>query len=223
MRKLLEINNLIIPTGVHAGQIRVSGVLAAGGTLNVRGPSGSGKTSLLRVLARLKEAAGGNVFLEGKAWSGFSPSQWRREVYYLAQKPAVFDGTVQDNLRRPFELAAVKAELQFDPARAGRLMERLFLPGDLLNQDARTLSGGEVSRLALVRALLVAPRVLLLDEPLAALDQKAAAAVLELIAEWLGEAAGRGVVLVSHTGEFQVLPAVAVLDLTGEEGEPGEQ
>ncbi len=153
--------------------------------------------------------------LHGTSWKDFSPVQWRRRVHYLAQKPALFDGTVRDNLQKPFELAAVKQDLQFDPAKAAELMERLFLPDDMLDQDARTLSGGEASRIAMVRALLVEPSVLLLDEPLSALDRKAADSVLELVAGWLRETPGRGVVMVSHVGELDWLPGYSACDLTG--------
>ncbi|MCL4439895.1 MAG: ABC transporter ATP-binding protein, partial [Firmicutes bacterium] len=95
--------------------------------------------------------------------------------------------------------------------------KRLLLPPELINQDARTLSGGESSRLALVRTILVEPDVLLLDEPIAALDPRAASAVLRLIAEWPREVGGRGVVLVSHIGELAKLPCLSVLDLEATE------
>ncbi len=223
MAKLLEIDNITFSAGIYTGRVQVSGAVEERGILNVRGQSGSGKTTLLRILARLKEAEGGYVLLQGRPWTDFSPVAWRRKIYYLAQKPVIFDGTVLANLTRPFELVAVKTDLEFDPDKASNLMTRLLLPKSLLNQDARVLSGGEASRLALVRALLVKPSILLLDEPLAALDRKAASAVVELIAGWLGEEAGRGAVLVSHTGELEKLPGLSVLELAGKEGDPGEQ
>lgn len=195
----------------------MSGCLLEGGVLVVAGPSGSGKTTLLRILARLREADSGKVLLDGRLWTEFTPVQWRRRVNYLAQKPAVFDGSVEDNLRRPFELNAVKKELQYDREKALELMERVLLSGSLLNQDARTLSGGETARMALVRALLVEPEALLLDEPLAALDRKSAGAVIELINWWAGAQTGRGLVVVSHVGEFGALPGLSVLELAGEE------
>ncbi|PKM41846.1 MAG: ABC transporter [Firmicutes bacterium HGW-Firmicutes-8] len=222
MENLLKIDNIRFTIGVNTGRVEVSGLLEEGGVLNICGPSGSGKTTLLRILAKLKETGGGSVFLQGKPWTDFSPSGWRRKVYYLAQKPAIFDGTVEENLKKPFELAAVKTDLRFDLDRAARLMERLYLPQELLTRDARTLSGGESSRVALVRALLVEPSVLLLDEPLAALDRTAASAVIELIAEWLEETGGRGAALVSHTGDIGGLSCCSILDLGGKEGDLSE-
>ncbi len=218
MTELLRINNISFSTGANGRDIRVSAGVDEGCVLGVRGPSGIGKTTLLRILARLRPAEGGEVFLQGKHWTDFSSSQWRRRVHYLAQKPALFDGTVRENLQKPFELAAVKQDLRFDPGKAAELMERLFLSANMLDQDARTLSGGEASRLALVRALLVEPSILLLDEPLSALDHGAAGAVLDLMAGWLLGAPGRAMVIVSHVGELDRLPGFSVCELKGKEG-----
>lgn len=217
MKKLLQIDDITYSIGSNGRMVRVSGTLEEGGVLNLRGPSGSGKTTLLRIVARLRETGEGQVYLEGRSWTEFLPVEWRRKVHYVAQKPVIFDGPVEINLKKPFELAAVKKELQFDREKAQQLLERLFMPADLLTQDARTLSGGEASRLGLVRAMLVEPAVLLLDEPLAALDRKTADAVTELIAEWVSGEAGRGIIIVSHVGGLEPLPSMAFLDI-GEEG-----
>ena len=94
-----------------------------------------------------------------------------------------------------FLIAAAKDP--FDPDRARSLMGKLRLsPDDLWQQDARLLSGGEAARVALCRALLMEPRVLLLDEPTAALDKTAATAVIGCIAAWVKE--GGGLVFVAH-------------------------
>ena len=218
MSKLLEFDNITFSAGISGAPVCISGNLEAGSVLNLRGPSGAGKTTLLRILARLREPDQGTVWLKGRSWTDFSPSGWRRKVYYLSQKPVLFDGTVMDNLKKPFELAVVRNDAQFDPDRAGYYMKHLFLPAELLDQDARTISGGEAARLGLVRALLTGQGVLLLDEPLAALDQMAAGAVLKLIAAWLHEDEDRGAVIVSHTGEMEILPHVSVLELKRKAG-----
>ena len=80
---------------------------------------------------------------------------------------------MRDNLERPFRLDAVKREIAFDPTRSRHLLEALGLSHNLLDQDASLLSGGEAARMALVRALLLQPVILLLDEPTASLDQDA--------------------------------------------------
>lgn len=222
MKTLLQIDNITYSIGLNGRLVQVSGILAEGGVLHVRGPSGSGKTTLLRILARLRETGAGQVYLQRRSWKEFSPVEWRRKVHYLAQKPVIFDGSVEDNLQKPFELAAVKKEVQFDRDKARQLLERLLLPRDLLNQDARTLSGGEASRLSLVRAMLVAPAVLLLDEPLAALDRKTADEVIGLLAEWVSGEPGRGLIMVSHVDGLEQLPFMTVLDIGEKEGDGAE-
>lgn len=201
MPDFFAIDNISFSTGIDSRQITVSATLSAGGVLTVGGPSGAGKSTLLRVLARLRDCSGGEARLGGISWKEFPAVLWRRLVHYLAQKPAIFDGTVLDNLKKPFELATVKKDLAFDQAAAKTGLERLLLPAGLLHQDARTLSGGEAARVALLRALLLNPAVLLLDEPTAALDEKARSAVLGVVGQWLAEEPNRGVVLVSHAGD----------------------
>ncbi|KKM12924.1 hypothetical protein SY88_01080 [Clostridiales bacterium PH28_bin88] len=181
--------------------IQVAASLQQGGILAVRGSSGSGKSTLLRTLARLQAPQQGEVRLQGRDWQEYSPVQWRCRVHYLAQKPAVFNGTVLDNLQLPFQLSAVKKQKRFDLVAVQEAMKRILLPAGMLYQDARTLSGGEGSRLALLRALILEPSVLLLDEPTAALDERAAQAVWNLVGTWLKEKPNRGVVLVAHAGD----------------------
>lgn len=222
MNELLKIDNIKFSSGINERLIHVTGSIWAGGILNIRGPSGVGKTTLLRILARLRECDGGEVLLQGRPWSEFTPVQWRRKVHYLSQKPVIFDGTVLDNLLKPFALVALKNSSKPDLVKVEKMMEHLFLSKDILNQDARTLSGGEASRMALIRALLVEPKVLLLDEPLAALDDEAANAVLNLIAEWVGDAGERGIALVSHIGDLACLPGYAIMQINGTEGDCGE-
>ncbi len=213
MPAFFEIDGISFVTGADSRQITVSATLPAGGALVVSGPSGSGKSTLLRILARLHACSTGEVRLNGIVWTGWPAISWRRQVQYLAQKPALFDGTVLDNLKKPFELAAVKKDLFFDPVAAERGMESLLLPAGLLHQEARTLSGGEAARVALLRALLLKPAVMLLDEPTAALDEKTRMAALAAVNEWLAGEAGRGVVIVSHAGDTDCFAPLCTLAL----------
>ncbi len=141
---------------------------ADGGVVVLFGPSGSGKTTVLRCLAGLERPDAGRIALGDDVWSDgarFVPPQGRR-VGFLAQDYALFPHlTVAANLE--YGLASLPA-----PARARRALEvaRLVRVEGLLGRRPAQLSGGEQQRVALARALAPRPRLLLLDEPLSALD-----------------------------------------------------
>ena len=191
--------------------IVVSGVVDSGEVLIVRGPSGAGKSTLFRILSRLQPGSGGEAFLQGKSWLQIPSTSWRINVHYMAQKPALFDGTVADNLAKPFETRA-GGQKKLDQDRAKELMEQLHLSLELWNQDARTVSGGEASRLAFIRALLVDPMVLLLDEPTAALDEPARQALYRVLSGWL-KAANRAALLISHNNDYRQLEHIKYVDI----------
>jgi molybdate transport system ATP-binding protein len=146
--------------------------LPARGITALFGPSGSGKTSLLRCVAGLERAHDGLVRIGGATWqdeSGgvFLPT-WRRPLGYVFQEPSLFDHlSVRGNLEFGLQRARV--------AGAGAAMaEAVALLGiePLLGRRTTALSGGERQRVAIARALATRPSVLLLDEPLASLDQR---------------------------------------------------
>ena len=192
-------------------QITVSGSVTDGEVLVVRGPSGSGKSTLLRILARLQPSGGGNVFLGVKNWLEIPTTTWRVSVHYLSQKPALFDGTVAVNLAKPFETNICSKKL-FNTELAKNIMDKMLLPISLWEQDARTLSGGEAARLTFVRALLIEPKILLLDEPTAALDENARDAFYDVLKTWL-EREERAAVLISHINDYDSLKKVSFLDI----------
>ncbi|PAP75828.1 ABC transporter ATP-binding protein [Rubrivirga marina] len=169
--------------------------VAPGDRLAVRGPSGAGKTVLLRALAGLDALDEGELLSEGGPVR--SLPRHRAEVAYAAQRPALFDGTVEDNLRAPFALA-VRDGQRYDAERARALLARLGRPADLLGQSVDGLSGGEAQTVGLMRALLTDPTVLLLDEPTAGLDPERAEAVEAVIADALRANARRAAVWTSH-------------------------
>jgi ABC-type iron transport system FetAB ATPase subunit len=146
-----------------------------GSCLAVEGPSGSGKTCLLRAIADL-DPAPGQVFLEGAERNEHSAQVWRKAVRYCAAEPAWWTDTP-----RPAFFNGDAAHDTGKNARLLRLLERLGLSDSHLDRPVAVLSTGERQRLALVRALLDEPRVLLLDEPTAALDSANAALVEELL------------------------------------------
>lgn len=139
-----------------------------GEVFSLLGPSGCGKTTLLRIAAGLESPDAGRVFLDGQEITGLPPE--RRRINTVFQSYALFPHmSVRDNVafgprvaRRPATSLGTDVE---------RMLEMVGLTG---HADARPrqLSGGERQRVALARALINSPEVLLLDEPLAALDRK---------------------------------------------------
>ncbi len=175
--------------------------LGFGERLGVLGPSGAGKTVLLRSIALLDPLDEGSVRWEGRVVRGEAVPEYRRRVIYLHQRPALLDGTVEENLRHPFTLRAHRGRA-FDPDRAEALLARLGRRPGFLGKNSRDLSGGESQLVGLVRALQLDPAVLLLDEPTASLDPTTAAAVEALLDEWLAAAPdGRALVWVSHDAD----------------------
>ena len=178
-----------------------SGAVEQNSTLVIQGPSGSGKTTLLRTLARLRPCNNGEVFFKNKSWREFPGTDWRYRIHYLAQRPVLFDGTVALNMAKPFEISTINKEKQFCQDEAKAMLSRLLLPEDIWNQDASTLSGGEITRIAFARALLIDPYVLLLDEPTASLDYDSAKALYSLLDLWL-QKPDKACILVSHTQDY---------------------
>ncbi len=139
----------------------------------VFGPSGCGKTTLLECIAGLRSSAAGRVVLGSEVWqdsadSVFTPTE-RRGIGYVPQAGLLFPHrTVKQNLEAGFRRARREGG---DPAAIYRRVIELLELRDLLKRRPATLSGGERQRVALGRALCSAPRLMLLDEPLAALDQ----------------------------------------------------
>ncbi len=181
--------------------------LDRGDVLALTGPSGSGKTTALRALAGLS-VADGTLELDGASPEQHGWPSYRRRVGYLAQRPVVIEGTVEDNLALGFTFAT--NDTHFDRERAVELLEALLLPATILDQVARTLSEGERQRVGLVRTLLVEPTLVLLDEPTAALDPEATAAVEVLVRRHIVDGAA---ILVSHDADQRERLATQTLEL----------
>src|SRR5205807_6803377 len=136
-----------------------------------------------RALAWLDRLDEGEIRWRSQPLRGDLIPAYRSRVIYLHQRPALFEGTVEDNLRLPFSLKAHRAG-RFDRARAVARLAGLGRDPSFLDKSHRDLSGGEAQITALVRALQLDPDVLLLDEPTAALDGTAARAVERLLEHW---------------------------------------
>jgi putative ABC transport system ATP-binding protein len=163
--------------------------VASGDRCAIVGPSGSGKTLLLRSLSLLDSLDEGEVRWNGKTHHGRSVPDYRRQVVYLHQRPALWEGTVEANLRRPFQLQ-VHQSRQFDRSQIIKWLALLDRTESFLDQPQRELSGGEIQLIGFLRAIQLDPSVLLLDEPTASLDLQTAMAMERLIDHWM--AAGTG-------------------------------
>ncbi|MFJ4445501.1 ATP-binding cassette domain-containing protein [Pseudomonas sp. NPDC089422] len=160
--------------------------LRAGERTALIGASGSGKSVLLRALALLDAPSSGEVLWLGEPVPPSRIPHFRSRACYLTQRAALVEGSVMDNVRLPFTLKHNR-QYPFDAATAARLLALAGKPHSFLDKAGADLSGGEAQLVALVRALLLAPQVLLLDEPTSALDPQAVAAVEALVMNWLDE------------------------------------
>jgi molybdate transport system ATP-binding protein len=148
-------------------------------TLVLVGESGSGKTTLLRLLAGLETPDRGSIALDGRTLfderAGVSVPPWQRDVALVFQEYALFPHlSVSENVA--FGLKARGASGTSAARRVAASLERLGF-ADLAGRRPMSLSGGQQQRVALARALALEPKLLLLDEPLAALDQQTRRAV----------------------------------------------
>jgi tungstate transport system ATP-binding protein len=169
--------------------------LQAGRLYTLIGENGAGKSTLLHILSFLLTPSSGKVTFRGASvrWRGWSVGRLRREVTLLQQAPYLFDGTVETNVAFGLRARGGKgAALQQAVADA---LAQVGMNGMQLRQ-ARELSGGEIQRVAMARALAVKPAVLLLDEPLANVDRQTAAILERLILSL--PAAGTTVIMTTH-------------------------
>ena len=136
--------------------------------LTLLGPSGCGKTTLLRIIGGFEEPSNGQLIFDGKDISKVPP--YKREVNTVFQKYALFPFlNVADNIA--FGLNLKKMDKDVIEKKVSRMLELVGLKG-FEKRDVTLLSGGQQQRVAIARALVNEPKVLLLDEPLGALDAK---------------------------------------------------
>ncbi len=164
MQPVLELRRIVKDFPGHRAVDNVSLTLAPGGFYSLLGPSGCGKTTTLRMIGGFDQPSAGEVLLDGSVVNELKP--WRRDVSTVFQSYALFPhltalGNVEFGLRE-----------RGTPDRRDRALRALELVqlADKGDRRPAQLSGGEKQRVALARSLVLEPRLLLLDEPLAALD-----------------------------------------------------
>jgi putative spermidine/putrescine transport system ATP-binding protein len=169
----LDLRGLVKRYGADAAVDDVSLNVPAGAFVTLLGPSGSGKTTTLNMIAGFVEVDEGDIQMDGRPIADL-PSH-KRDIGVVFQHYALFPHmTVRDNLAFPLKRRKVPGVEQAELIRAALEMVRLDGYGD---RYPNQLSGGQQQRVALARALVFSPRVLLMDEPLGALDKK--------LREWL--------------------------------------
>lgn len=162
------------------------------------GPSGSGKTSLLRILNRLDDPAGGEVLYRGRPVGAYPVRELRRRVGFVFQAPVMFSGTVEENLRVPARVAGWPEEET--RRRVREALELAELDEGLLQRPGGELSVGQQQRTNLARTLVNRPETLLLDEPTSALDAVTSRRLLRTFRRLTGEE-GRTAVMATHREE----------------------
>jgi ABC-type multidrug transport system fused ATPase/permease subunit len=156
--------------------------IRAGTTLAVVGPTGSGKSTLCLLLARLWDPDSGAVHLEGRDLRTFAASELPKEVSYVSQSAFLFDTTVRGNITLDEDFSDEEVAIAIRLAGAADFIEQL--PEGLqtqLGERGTTLSGGQRQRLALARALIRKPRLMVLDDATSAVDPSVEAEILKAL------------------------------------------
>lgn len=212
---MIELRKLTKAFGSKAALRGIDLRVAPGESLVIFGPNGAGKTTLIRILASLSRPTGGKVFIGGLDLATHADGI-RRYLGVVSHAPLLYDSlTAEENLR-------FFARLYNLPAAGPRIAELLAQVGLIARRNdlVRTFSRGMVQRLAIARALLHDPQVLLLDEPDTGLDPQAAEMLHGLLAQLSravasDPAAGRTIVTVTHSIERGLALADRAVILAG--------
>ncbi|MEO1717422.1 MAG: ATP-binding cassette domain-containing protein [Planctomycetota bacterium] len=191
---MIELSRITKRFGSHAALDGVDLSIPKATTTALIGPSGCGKSTLLRVIIGLIEADEGEVTIEGRPLAAWNQRELRQRFGYAIQSGGLFPHLTA---RQNIELPARAHRCALKPGRIAELAELTHLDPSLLDRFSAELSGGQRQRVALVRALVLDPDILLLDEPLGALDPMVRAD-LQRDLKSLFDELNKTVVLVTH-------------------------
>lgn len=175
---------------------KISLHLYAGEFLVVFGRSGGGKTTLLRLLNRLETPSSGSIFFQGRSIEDYSPAELRRRVTLISQRPVMFPGSACENVLLASRLTGCESTTKLTECAQDYLAE-CHLPPEFYARSASELSVGQQQRIALARALMLQPSVLLADEPTSALDRPTAALIMQNLRRYSRQQ-GAAALMVSH-------------------------
>lgn len=174
----------------------------------IKGSSGGGKTTFLKLLNNMITPEKGKITYKEKNIKDFDPALLRREVMMLPQNPKIFKGTIRDNFEKA-EL--IRGGNLSSPERYNQLLVQVALTNSL-NEQANNLSGGEKQRLALARIILLEPKVLLLDEPSSALDQKTEEKIIKMVVNYIKKN-NRTLIMVTHRLQLAEVFADRIIEI----------
>lgn len=203
---VLQVSGLHVHYGHRNGRRRAlndaSLTLASGEVVGVIGETGSGKSTLARAIVGLVRPTAGRIVIDGEDVSGYRNRQWRSlrrrgVVQYVFQDPMRSldpDLTIEDSLVEPLLVQRISRPKAANRARA--YLPRVRLDEELLGRLPGELSGGQRQRVSLARALVAEPKLVILDEPVSALDSANRVGVLEILKEL--RAKGVSLMFISH-------------------------
>lgn len=196
----LEVAGLtVVPPGESRPALRaVSFRLHPGEAIGIIGPSGSGKTTLARALTGVWPIAGGTIRLDRATLDQYAPDVLGKLIGYLPQNVTLFDGTVAENIARLDSERDARAVTSAAQAAAADTMIRALPQGfdTAVSGHGPSLSGGQVQRIGLARALYGDPVLLVLDEPNSALDHEGSEALNRAVKNM--KEAGHAVLIMAH-------------------------
>lgn len=180
MKLLYELDNVTLK-GRDGTPIltSVSFGLRPGEWLGLVGPAGAGKSSLFRLMNRLQNPTSGTLYFAGAALASIAVRQLRQHVMLVGQSSQLLGMTVRQALQYPLVLQQCADRDREN--RVDEILERLQIPQGWLDKTELQLSGGQQQQVAIARALVARPQLLLLDEPTSALDVGAATRILRVI------------------------------------------